>query len=200
MSEKEYLFVWDKDGGWYLKIDSVEALTDYYERTLPGKYEGAINLYREALMEKEEGESVLEYFMRKPAEERIRLTTSKDFMFMYAAILKAEKQEGATFLDGLRFINLEAGGVALKDLRENGAVYFNSVGGKTFQVDYSQFCRRKELVFPCYSESDIRIGRFKGGTHYYAYIGDMQVRDGDILKWNTFDEAYKRACEIVTGE
>ena len=84
--------------------------------------------------------------------------------------------------------------------RENGAVYFNRVGGKPFSVNHVQFCRRKNLVFPDFKESDIRIKKQTGGTHYYAYIGDMQVRDGDILKWNTFDEAYKRAYELVIGE
>lgn len=38
------------------------------------------------------------------------------------------------------------------------------------------------------------------GQHYYAYVGDMQVRDGDVLKWNTYDEASIRACALVGGE
>ena len=38
------------------------------------------------------------------------------------------------------------------------------------------------------------------GQHYYAYVGDMQVRGGDVLKWNTYDEAYIRACALVGGE
>ena len=36
------------------------------------------------------------------------------------------------------------------------------------------------------------------GEHYYAYIGNMQVRDGDILKWNTYEEAYSKALEYIS--
>lgn len=45
MSGMDYLFVFDDEGGWWLKIDSMEKLTDYFEHVLPGKYDGAINLY-----------------------------------------------------------------------------------------------------------------------------------------------------------
>ena len=55
----------------------------------------------------------------------------------------------------------------------------------------SQFCRRKSLVFPDFKKSDIRIQKYDCGSHYYAFVGDMQVRDGDRLKWNTYEEAYR---------
>ena len=196
----EYLFVWSKNGGWYLKIDSIEKLTDYYERTLQGKYDGAIQLYTSALSEKKEDESVLDYFMHKPLQERIALMSSKDFQFMYAAIMKAGQQEGATFLDGFRFINFEMAESDMKDIKERGAVYFNPVGGKTYGVEYNMFVHRKNLVFPCYGEQDIRISQFEGGTHYYAYIGDAQIRKNDTTKWHTFEEAYEQACQYITEE
>ena len=41
MAEIDYLFVWDK--GWWLKINTIEKLEDYYEHILPTRYEGAIN-------------------------------------------------------------------------------------------------------------------------------------------------------------
>ena len=113
---------------------------------------------------------------------------TKDFQFMYMAIQKAEKRDNMTFLDGIRAINLEMGESDLRYIREDGAVYFNRVGGKTFSVDYVQFCRRKNLVFPDFKASDIRVKQQTGGTHYYAYIGDMQVRDRDILKWINRDD------------
>ncbi len=198
MAEIDYLFVWDK--GWWLKINTIEKLEDYYEHILPTRYEGAINLYRDSLMDKEKNEGVLDYIMRKPIEERIKIMQTKDFQLMYMAIQNAKKKDNMTFLDGIRAISFEMCESDLKDIREDGAVYFNRVGGKTFSVNYVQFCRRKNLIFPDFKESDIRVKQQTGGTHYYAYIGDMQVRDRDVLKWNTFDEAYKRAYEFVTGE
>lgn len=43
----------------------------------------------------------------------------------------------------------------------------------------------------------MEVKSFPGGDHFYAYIGDMQVRDGDILKWDTYDEAYNQALSIL---
>lgn len=38
--------------------------------------------------------------------------------------------------------------------------------------------------------------QFRGGSHWYAYIGDMQVRNGEELKWNT-QEAARSAAEAI---
>lgn len=35
------------------------------------------------------------------------------------------------------------------------------------------------------------------GCHYYAYIGDMQVKDGNIIKWNTYEEAHRVALAVL---
>ena len=200
MSNIDYLFVMDNKGGWWLKIDSMKKLMDYFEHTLPGKYEGAINLYRKILLEKSKDETVLEHIMGKPLAERIELMNGNDYQLMYAAILLAEKQEHMTLLDGFRLLNFELGEVTIRDLKENGAVYFNSKGGRTYEVATKQFCRRKNLIFPQYVESDIRISRFTGGKHYYAYVGDMQIREGEKMKWDSYEEAYQKACEIIRKE
>lgn len=63
MSDMDYLFVMEDGGDWWLKVDSMEKLTDYFEHTLPVKYEGAINLYRQSLLDKTEEETVLEHIM-----------------------------------------------------------------------------------------------------------------------------------------
>lgn len=195
----EYLFVWNIEGGWYLKIDSTEKLADYYEHILPTRYEGAFELYWLLSKEKEREDSVMGHIMKKPLKERIELMQGKDFNLMYAAIMKAENSKtNMTFLDGIRALNLEMGESDLQYLREYGAVFFNSAGGKTFDIKSKNFCRRKNLVFPQHEEKDIRIKQFEGGAHYYAYIGDIQVRDGDVVKYGTYEEAYNKACEFVT--
>ena len=52
MPDMEYLFVFnEKNSGWYLKIDSVEKLKDYYKQVIPSKYDGAITLYFNTLLE-----------------------------------------------------------------------------------------------------------------------------------------------------
>ena len=88
----------------------------------------------------------------------------------------------------------------LKVLNETGAIYVNRKGGfhGNYKV-YDNFVHRTTLDFPRFYSKDIRIKRFEDGTHWYAYVGDMQVRDGDILKWNSYDEAYNQAKKYVFG-
>lgn len=92
-----------------------------------------------------------------------------------------------------------AGAGELETIREHGAVFINQAGGHTWGIKTVQFCRRKQLVFPHFKREEIRIKQFRGGRHWYAYIGDVQLRDGDCLKWNT-REAAQAAAEAIVAE
>lgn len=84
------------------------------------------------------------------------------------------------------------------DALSNGEViYINSAGGWHAGGEYSDFVHKETLIFPDFTKDNIRVKKFDGGRHYYAYVGNVQVRDGDVLKWNTFDEAYKQALKYV---
>ena len=193
----DYLFVWDeRNGGWWLKLDSVDKLIDYHKKT-GNRYAGAFDLFMRLYNKAGSVNRVMDVVMEMPIGERIELMTSRDFKYMQAAILQAQKVDQANIFDGFRFLNMEIGMKELGDIREYGACFINPVGGSTFGIEYKQFVRRKELVFPDFKREDIRIKQFKDGTHWYAYIGDMQVRDGDTLKWNTREEAYNRALAMV---
>lgn len=196
----EYLFVFDPESkGWWLKIDNVDGLIDYFKKTNRAS-NGGFEMYWELYKEMGEygAKSVREYLDIMPSEKRFSLMVNnqKDFNSMYAAIMYAEENE-TTILDGFRSLNMLIGYEYLMSLRKDGVIYLNPVGGRTFRIDYTQFCRRKELSFPHFTENDIRIRQFNGGTHYYAYVGNVEVRDGDTKKWNTYDEAYQRAKELV---
>lgn len=129
-------------------------------------------------------------------EERIKKMQDEDFKILLGAVMQAEKNE-LSILDGFRSLNMEIGLGQMRTMEEYGAIYINCVGGYTFGLNYNQFCRRKELVYPDFKESDIRIKQFQGGEHYYAYVGDMQVRDGENFKWNSHKEAYDKALEVI---
>lgn len=178
----DYLFVYSN--GWYLKIDNVEKLLDYHEKMGGSQFEGALLMYlREGNPNK------------LPPEERIKRTGTKDYMYLQAAIIQAKKING-TILDGFRCLNIEIGFNQLHTLRKYGALYINKVGGHTFSLEYTQFYRRKELIFPDFTTSDIRIKQQPYGKHYYAYIGDMQVRGKDQIKWDTYDKAMEAALQL----
>lgn len=191
-----YLFVF-ANGGWWLKIDSVEKLIDYHKQT-SSRFNGAWELFSRLYKEAGDVNKIMDVVAAYPAEKRFELMQTRDFKYLQAAIIEAQQMDGmANIFDGFRALNMGIGAKELRDIREYGCCYINSVGGSTFSLDYTQFYRRKQLVFPNFRREDIRVERFKGGEHFYAYIGDMQVRDGDVLKWNSYDEAYNRAAEFV---
>lgn len=186
----EYLFVYNESSkAWWLKIDSIDKLVDYHERTSDGRYDRALEMYLH------EGHHY-EILEKLSLAERIKKMKDKDFKRLQAAIMQAERGD-KNILDGFRCLNLEIGMGQMRKLKQYGAIYINPVGGYNFQLQYTQYCRRKNLIFPNFEESDIRIRQFECGKHYYAYIGDVQVRDGNQLKWNTRDEAYKKALELI---
>lgn len=55
----------------------------------------------------------------------------------------------------------------------------------------------KNWYFRISKKNDIRIKKFPYGNHYYAYIGDMQVKDGNIIKWNTYEDAHRAALSVL---
>lgn len=58
---------------------------------------------------------------------------------------------------------------------------------------------KKTADIPSFKREEIRVKQFKGGQHWYAYIGDMQIRDGDQLKWNAQEAAQAAAEALVTA-
>lgn len=122
-----------------------------------------------------------------------------------AALNTYARMLGISLLQALDKLTEEAATVKLDLLEENGFLNINCDGGcnsidwPMLQVEY-----RDKLVFPHYSEEDIRIKTFKPtdfkegyNYHYYAYIGNLQVTDGDVTKWDTKAEAYEVAKRFV---
>ena len=175
----EYLFVYI-NGAWCLKINELDQLFDYYEKT-DSKWSAE---FYNLITSKEFGSgdkhaTTLAYAIGQYGANR-KLNPIQATQDFRATVMKNQ----------------------LDALLEYGEIYINRNGGYFFKTsekkEYTQFVRRKELIFPEYRCEDIRIKQFTGGEHWYAYIGDLQIKDGDIVKWDTYEEAFKKATTLVT--
>lgn len=174
----DYTFVWKN--GWWLKITKIAQLFDYWDKTDQHWYKALENL----------SDSVEFSPTGKHHADILAYTIG-----LYGDHNNLSMIHAVTQFAG------KIKGQQLTYLLEKGILYINSKGGYHFpyegQTPETQFCHRKELIFPEFKENDIRIKSFPGGQHYYAYIGDVQIHNGDILKWDTYKEAYERAHKLV---
>lgn len=183
---KEYTFVYAKAPheavGWWLKISSMQMLEQYIMDTQAGTLQArALELYAGIYFKHGcgDGKSVRQAINDEmPSEERLRLMM-KDmpaWNCMYGAIQQAENLNG-TILDGLRSARMEAGTTYIRHIREDGRLFINRNGGCNSFIEYDTFCHRKNLVWPSFRKSDLRLKQYDGGTHWYAYIDNFEVKN-----------------------
>lgn len=178
----DYLFVFKNDC-WWLKITTPEELFHYWSLT-DSKWGQAFD----SLIHSKE-------FTKDGMQHANPLA--------FAAGLYASNRK-LPLLDAIPEFSAEIKGDQLEFLLSYGVLYINQKGGYHFgkrdEKDYSQFYRSKKFIFPDFKENEIKVKTFTGGQHFYAYIGDMEVRDGDIIKWDTYEEAYQVALRVVSEE
>lgn len=175
----EYIFV-HKNKGWWLKVSSAAELFEYYENT--------DNIWSDTF----------ENLIKSKEFSRNGMTHASDLAYNIGMF--GSRQGLGPLQATLQFRNDKLAS-QLDAIARYGEIYINKAGGYHFKCGtdtYDQFVRRKEFVFPDYKQNEIRVKQFPGGTHFYAYVGDMQVRDGDILKWDTYEQAHRMAQSIVT--
>ena len=177
----DYLFVF-KNGGWWLKIDTVEKLTDYLEIT-DSRFGQAFN---SLIHSKEFGmgmehadETAFAIGMYGQNRKLSPLSATIDFRNRII-----QNQYDAVLTHGCIYI------------KQNGGYHWPSTKDEKSEA----FVRKTVLIFPDFKEDEIRVKRFPGGEHFYAYIGNMEVRDGDTIKWNTYEEAYNQAKRLIGSE
>lgn len=81
---------------------------------------------------------------------------------------------------------------------KNHTLYVNTSGGYCLSLD--EKVNRYEsdvLIWPVLKESDIQIKQWPGGTHFYAYIGPIQVKYDDQVKWDSESDARMAALSYV---
>lgn len=175
----EYTFVY-RDNGWWLKINTIEQLMDYHEKNDDYWAKGFNSLFNS------------KEFTRDGTEHVNAVGSAIGFY---------SENRGLNPIEATLNLRASVMNTQTKLIEEGQELYINKKGGYNFDYDdrgYEQFLKRKELIFPDFKENEIRIEKFPYGTHFYAYIGDMQLRDGDKVKWNTQEDARKFAEKYVS--
>lgn len=173
----KYRFMF-KDGGWWLKIDTAEQLLEYHNNVEVKRIAEGLNSYFHA-------------------KEFFSDSTEHASTIGFAIGINAINQQKSGTEIALDILT-EKYNLQLACVNANEPVYVNCKGGWfTGEEHFTSWCDRNELVFPSFTKDQIRVKQFTGGEHFYAYIDDMQVRDGDTVKWNTYEEAYNQAVNLV---
>lgn len=182
-----YRFVY-KNSGWWLMINDLDALQEYYDvvdsNRMAKGWESATNCR----------EFCSKFDLEKPDPQPLKphATRLGYFIGMHASNNNQSAMEAIIDIQTRKFQSQAE--LILKGYN----IYINSVGGWHFgKNDFTQWRDSDKLVFPEFKKNQIKVEKFIGGEHFYAYIDNMQVRDGDILKWNTYEEAYEQACKYV---
>lgn len=171
----KYRFVY-KDGGWWLMIRNTDELIDYNEKTSLSNpiINGLKNLIAKDF-DKVDPSNTAEYLIKLHAESN------------NTGICEATED-----------LLSQRTNAQIKCLINGNNIYINKLGGWNYgKNDFLQWFDSDKMIFPDFTKNDIKIEQFHNGEHYYAYINSMQVRDGNILKWNTYEEAYNKALEYV---
>jgi hypothetical protein len=184
----EYKFVHIKSkysdkGGWWLEVTSLEQLFDYHEKT-----------------DRRWGVAVENWINSK---ESTGGTGMEHLSPLALAISLSAESKGHSIIDATLNFKRRMIENQIHWLKEEGVIYINCKGGYCFKDSKNsvidQYVRRKELIFPNYTINDIRITRFPMGEHYYAHIGDLELKDGSNIKWNSYQEAKDFAMKYVEG-
>ncbi len=167
-----------KNGGWWLKISSIQELTEYHHKVDSNRMaHGLLN----CAYSKEFGHGM---------EHADALGTA---IGLHAVLKKTSPVMSMFDLHSTK-VKMQA-----EEIKKGLNVYINDNGGwHSGKNDYSQWITKDKLVFPDFKKNQIKIEKFPMGNHYYAYIDGLQVRNGDTLKWNTYEEAYQQALNYIS--
>ena len=161
-----------KNGGWWLCLRDYVELIDYHQMDV------AIR------------NGVLKILDVKP-KPRKSFKDDGDLTTMVDAIVNKALNNEISVPEAAAKIAGEKIGEQIKWMRKGYYIFVNPYGGWNAYKpdDYEQFYDSEILKWPSFTKDDIKIEQFEGGDHYYVYLGNLQLRDGDKLKFNSKSEA-----------
>lgn len=85
----------------------------------------------------------------------------------------------------------------LKHILNGEKLVINTRGGY-FPIKKNDEYKTYDIINNQYTEENIKINKWYGGSHFYAKIGDLDVVDNDgNVKWNTEKRAREVALQFI---
>ena len=183
------------DWGWWLKIESVFQLYDWYFDTKVNKIGGDVCDF---LSSKE-----FHYLVSNEPHCKNHFRTEYGQMLLY----EVQKKEKANLSSLIDFLSHKIMDGKIESLTNGYILYINKVGGyapvkkgKFDKFEEIDFVERDECIFPEYTDKDIRVFQWANGPeHWYAKIADVDVVINGEQKWNTYEQAKNNAIEFLKG-
>jgi hypothetical protein len=157
---------------WMLVIESLEELNDYHKKLLASK----IRAVWENLIETQERKSHI------------------DNKFGYLIHLEAEKYEKnpKSLIELTAIVSGKIYAAKAQAILNCGKIYVGKLGGffpHSKDIEVIDEFISDNFIFPNYTEKDIHVKQWEGGTHWYAYIGDLLVEETEngekCSKWDS---------------
>ena len=167
---------------WWFLCDNMEQLLEYQDKTYHLLFQKYINAIKNAKKE--------------------------DEIYLLAKLVASSNN--TSIFQGLNAFIEQSLVEKMECIHQGKSIWLNEDGGWNLGFPKEQVIAsvtKQQLVFPIYFKEDIRIKKFMGqakGTHFYAYIGKIEVCEfinGEKqIKWNTYEEAYERALRYCYSE
>lgn len=165
---------------WMLVLSSVEEVMNFCELSLPPK----VHVAWENLIDVQRGRAHVNSGM--------------------ASYIHMSIESGESLLTATPRLLAKLIEDKIECVNKYGKIYINKSGGyfphhsDDIKVLEEYIINNDSIIFPSYSDADIKVVKWEGGKHYYAYVGDIWVKPKDgRVKFNTSKEAEDEAKHMV---
>lgn len=166
--------------GWWLRIESIDELIEYQ------KFGNRATMAFDG------------YFKHK--------TDGSKLDNLSLALQMIGEKENCTAVEAANKLQFKFYESYLRHLEEDSFININRMGGcNSIDWEMKQVIYKDNLSFPSFTEKDIVIKTFKPYDyrpnyqyHYYAYLGNFQLKDGNKTKWDTEKEAKDFAVQFIS--
>lgn len=158
---------------WCLKVSDIATLLDYEEKIMGSN-------------------------IRKAFREEIKFLEGKIHQPYECFAATISQKEGKSFVESLaRFFDKAAQG-RFTLMKKYGTLYIQKTCGYFFHDDYIKITAEKkvnDIVWP--EGGEVRYMKWPNGKHWYAKIGDLDVKVDGQMKWDTKQEAEEAVKKFV---